>query len=93
MLTCHAGGPFSIEKVQPEDLKRGVVKTTWLPKPDHPAIPAEQVEKLAAGMVAGMLLAISVGAMSVSDEWNKLLPDHKFAGAEDFLAQAWSGKP
>jgi hypothetical protein len=79
--------------VQPEDLKRGVVKSTWLPKPDHPAIPAEQVEELAAGMVAGMLLAISVGAMSVSKEWNNLFPDYKFAEAEDFLTQAWSGKP
>jgi hypothetical protein len=79
--------------VQSDDLKRGVVKTTWLPKPDHPAIPAEQVEELAAGMVAGMLLAISVGAMSVSDEWNNLLPDYRFTGAEDFLTQAWSGKP
>ncbi|KAK3939634.1 NAD(P)-binding protein [Diplogelasinospora grovesii] len=86
-------GPFDIEEVQAEDLKAGRVNTTWLPKVDHPAIPAEQVEKMAAGMVAGMLLAISAGAMSVSDEWNKILPDCKFTKAEEFLAEAWRGKP
>ncbi|KAF2676036.1 NAD(P)-binding protein [Lentithecium fluviatile CBS 122367] len=86
-------GKFSVEKVQAADLEAGVVKTTWLPKADHPAIPADQVNKLAAGFVAGMLLAISVGALSVSDEWNRLLPEYHFTQAEDFLAEAWSGKP
>ena len=79
--------------MQAEDLKRGVVKTTWLPTVDHPAIPAEKVKEMAAGMVAGTLLAISVGAMSVSDEWNTLLPEYRFSRAEEFLAQAWDGKP
>lgn len=43
-------------------------------------------------MVAGMLLGISVGAMSVSDEWNRLLPDLEFTRAEEFLKDAWKGK-
>ena len=79
--------------MQAEDLKAGVVKTMWLPRVDHPAIPVEQVETLAAGLVAGMLLGISVGALSVSDEWNNLLPDYRFTGAEEFLREAWRGKP
>ncbi|KAL0931967.1 NmrA-like family protein [Colletotrichum truncatum] len=84
-------GPFAIEKVQAEDLKAGVVRSSWLPNFDHPAIPADQVEKLASGMVAGILLGISAGAMSVSQEWNKLLPDYKFTRAEDFLSEIWNG--
>jgi len=59
----------------------------------EPAIPAEQVDELAAGMVAGMLLGISAGAMSVSDEWNRLLPNCEFTPAEDFLVEAWRGRP
>lgn len=76
-----------------EDLEAGLVKTTWMPKPDHPAIPAEQVSALAPGMVAGVLLAMSTGAFSVSDEWNRLLPDYEMTRAEDFLADAWRDKP
>lgn len=44
-------------------------------------------------MTAGMILGMSVGVMSVSDEWNKLLPDYKFTSAADFLSEAWAGKP
>jgi hypothetical protein len=76
--------PLSIETVRADDLKREIVNTTWLPKADHPAIPADQV--------AGMLLAISAGAMSVSNEWNNLLPDHSFTKAEDFSTRVWDGK-
>jgi hypothetical protein len=28
----------------------------------------------------------------VSDEWNRLLPDYRFTGAEEFLEKAWVGK-
>ncbi|KAH8887614.1 NAD(P)-binding protein [Thozetella sp. PMI_491] len=86
-------GPFVIERLEATDLKAGVVKSTWLPTVDHPAIPPEQVKALAAGMTAGMLLAISAGAMSVSTEWNELLPDCSVTRAEDFLTEAWRGKP
>jgi hypothetical protein len=82
------GGPLSIETVRADDLKRRAVNTTWLPKADHPAIPADQVEVMGASLVTGMLLAISAGAMSVSSEWNNLLPDHSFTKAEDFLTRA-----
>ncbi|KAH6680007.1 hypothetical protein F5X68DRAFT_244988 [Plectosphaerella plurivora] len=86
-------GPFSIEAVQRDDLEAGVVKTTWLPKADHPAIPSEQVEKLSGFMVAGMLLGMAAGALDVSSEWNDLLPNYKFTRVEDFLTAAWHGKP
>ncbi|KAB8231987.1 uncharacterized protein BDW43DRAFT_312604 [Aspergillus alliaceus] len=35
------GGPFAVVKMKAEDLKAGVVKSTWLPKVDHPAIPVQ----------------------------------------------------
>lgn len=87
------GGSFSVDKVKGEDLKAGVVKSTWLPKVDHPAIPAEQMDALAASFVSGVILAMSVGAFSVSDEWNRLLPDYEMTRAEAFLAEAWRDKP
>ncbi len=75
-----------------DDLQAGVVRSSWIPKADHPAIAPEEGEALAAGFTAGMLLGISAGALSVSDEWNRLLPDYEFARAEDFLTEAWGGK-
>lgn len=44
-------------------------------------------------IVAGLLLAISAGAYNCSDEWNRLLPDYKFTQPEEFLSEAWRGKP
>jgi hypothetical protein len=64
-----------------------------MPRVDHPAIPVEQRDALAAGFLSGVLLAMSAGAFSVSDEWNTLLPDYQMTRAEDFLAKAWYDKP
>jgi hypothetical protein len=44
-------------------------------------------------LMSGILLGISAGALDVSDEWNRLLPDYKLTQAEDFLTEAWRGKP
>lgn len=76
-----------------DELLQGVVKTSWLPTVDHPVIPVAERPKLAAGMVSGMLLGIEAGALNVTDEWNRLLPDCNFTKAEDFLTEAWRGKP
>jgi hypothetical protein len=82
-----------VERLKAEDLRVGVVRSSWLPKADHPSIRPEEGEALAASFTAGMLLGISAGALSVSDEWNQLLPDYEFTKAEEFLAAAWRGKP
>ena len=82
-----------VEKLKFEDLKDGIVKSTWLPKVSHPAIPPEQADALAGMFLAGMSLGISVGALNVSDEWNRLLPDYKFIQPHQFLSGAWQGKP
>ncbi|KAF7591407.1 hypothetical protein BBP40_001568 [Aspergillus hancockii] len=81
--------PFAVEKLKVRDLETGTWKTSWIPKVDHPSIPAEQVATSSRFMVAGILLAISAKAFAVSDEWNRLLPDYKFTGAEEFLTEAW----
>ena len=87
------GAPFKIEKLKADELESGVWKSSWVPKIDHPSIPPEQVAMLSGTMVASILLAISANAFSCSDEWNRLLPDYKFAQPEEFLSEAWRGKP
>ncbi|KAL1629935.1 hypothetical protein SLS54_000794 [Diplodia seriata] len=39
------------------------------------------------------LRSVAQGAWTVSDSWNKLLPDYKYTSAEDYLTQIWMGKP
>lgn len=93
MLTSDKPGkPFRIEKLKVDDLKAGVANCSWLPTVDHPGIPREQAEALAPKLVSGMLLGISAGALNVTDEWNRLLPDYQFTQAAEFLAGAWYNK-
>jgi len=87
------GGPFSAERLNAGDLRAGVVQSSWLPNADHPSISPGEGQALAASFTAGMLMGISVGALSVSDEWNQLLPDYEFIKAERFLAEVWSSRP
>ena len=87
------GEPFHIEKLKADDLRAGVAKCSWLPTVDHTGIPREQAEALAPMLVAGMLLGISAGALMVTDEWNRLLPDYRFVQAAEFLTEAWRDKP
>jgi hypothetical protein len=93
LILDDVGGSFHVEGLQADDLKAGVVKSSWLPRADHPAIPPEQVDAVSANFIAGLMLGISAGAMTVSDEWNRLLPDYKFTGAEEFLSNFWQDKP
>lgn len=88
-----SGGPIAIEKLKTDDLKAGIVKSTWLPKVSHPAIPPEQAGALAGMFLAGMSLGISCGALNVSDDFNRLFPDYEFVQPRQFLLEAWQGKP
>lgn len=87
------GAPFEIEKLKADELESGAWKSSWVPKLDHPSIPPEQVAMFSRIIVAGILLAASAKAYSCSDEWNRLLPDYKFTQPEEFLSEAWRGKP
>ncbi|KDN62596.1 putative NmrA-like family protein [Colletotrichum sublineola] len=84
------GKPFEVTKLNPEDLKAGIVKVPWMPRVDHPSIPKETVEVVAAGLLAGILLGISAGNFEISDEWNQIFPDFEFTQPEEFLATAWA---
>ncbi|KAI8680328.1 NmrA domain-containing protein [Fusarium keratoplasticum] len=80
----------SVEKLNAEDLKAGVIKSSWMPIVTHPDVPPESREALAGSLLAGILLGgFHAGNFLVSDEWNKLLPDYKFTQPEEFLTEAW----
>ncbi|KAM6520437.1 hypothetical protein FSOLCH5_005229 [Fusarium solani] len=84
------GAPFKVEKLNTEDLKAGVIKSSWMPIVTHPDVPPESREALAGSLLAGILLGgFHAGNFLVSDEWNKLLPDYKFTQPEEFLTEAW----
>ncbi|KAK6349371.1 hypothetical protein TWF730_010118 [Orbilia blumenaviensis] len=83
------GGPFAIERLKPEDLKSGVVKSTWIPKINHPSLPVDQIESISQLFISGILLALSDGAYRVNDAWNRLLPDYTITRAEEFLGTVW----
>ena len=87
------GASFEIEKLKADELESGTWKTSWVPKLDHPSIPTEQVEMFSRIIAAGFWLATSAKAYLCSDEWNRLLPDSKFTQPEEFLSEAWRGKP
>lgn len=94
MLTLNEpGGPFEIEKLKADELESGAWETSWIPRLDHPSIPPEQVDMFSKIIVAGLLLAISDKAYICSDEWNRLLPDYEFTQPEEYLFEAWRGKP
>jgi hypothetical protein len=90
LLTTLLGKPFKVEKLKSEDLEASIIKASYLPIPEHPSIPVEDRKGYAATIIRGLLLGIKDGAMQVSDEWNKLLPDFEFTQPEEFLTEAWA---
>jgi hypothetical protein len=68
-----------------EDLYAGELKLENPPHFSHPAIPADQAEGFTKIAIIGTLLSIHQGAWSVSEEWNKLLPDYQFVSVEEYL--------
>lgn len=87
------GAPFKVEKLKADELESGAWKTLWIPTLDHPSLLPEQVAMFSRIVVAGLFLAISDKAYCCSDEWNRLLPDYNFTQPEEFLTEAWRGKP
>jgi hypothetical protein len=57
-----------------------------------PSLSSEQIEYFSNVILRGSLLSGLCKSWVVSDEWNRLLPDYKFTGAEDFLWKQWAGK-
>ena len=93
-LSNHtAGRPFSVDKVNLEDLEAGVLNTSWALEKRHRAVSEEQHKSLANMVSIGILLSSMKGAWDVSDEWNQVFPDYAFDKMEDFLTRVWDGKP
>ncbi|KAF3913558.1 hypothetical protein ABW20_dc0104816 [Dactylellina cionopaga] len=87
------GCAFTIERVTLEDLEAGNLNTSWALDKRHKAVPADQGATFAKMVSIGILLSSVKGAWDVSEGFNKLFPDFKFAEAEDFLTEVWDGKP
>lgn len=86
-------GEWQVEHVKSEDIRRGELKTKWIPIMTHPVIPEEDREKYSPGFVIFFFNGILNGSWDVSDEWNQRFPDFKFISAEEYLVKAWEGKP
>jgi hypothetical protein len=87
------GGDWEVEYVRGEDIRKGELKTKWVPQMSHPVIPSEDRAQWSKDFLAMFLLGILNGAWEVSDEWNRRLPEYKFLGLEEYLRKAWDGKP
>ena len=93
MIGYGTGQKFVVDRLSADDLKVGLLDSSWYPSVEHSGIPDGQAKAIVAQLVAGMLLGTSAGALNVTDEWNRLLPDYKFTQASDFLAEAWNRRP
>lgn len=83
------GEKFTVEVVGRHDLQLGKLGTSWIPGSHHSGTSSQQ-QLTMEQMTAYTLLAIPDGHWNLSDEWNKLLPAHKFLDIETFLREAWS---
>ncbi|KAF2191865.1 hypothetical protein K469DRAFT_746269 [Zopfia rhizophila CBS 207.26] len=86
------GGNFEVERLKGEDIKKGELKASWMPLMTHLAIKTER-EKFSRVSVVMVLVWILKGAWNLSDEWNRTLPDYKLTSADEYLREAWKGKP
>ena len=63
-----------------------------MPQITHPSIPVEQQHLFYVPGWTGLLNATAKGAWTVSDEWNKILPDVKFTTVEESAAAVFGQK-
>lgn len=87
------GGEWLVEYVKSEDVERGELKTSFVPQMAHPVIPLDQREKASVGFVVTFFRAMKMGCWDAGDAFNRLYPDYKFTGVEEYLVKAWEGKP
>ncbi|KAF0639729.1 hypothetical protein FPSE5266_05437 [Fusarium pseudograminearum] len=82
-------GPFKIEKISNEALETRNVTTSWYPVVEHHGVPEEMREQVSKGVLVEYVAGLKRGVWTVSDEWNKLLPDFEFTSAESYLKGIW----
>ena len=86
------GKPLDITTLKEEDVRADNIKSSWIPKFEEPSLSPEQNAYFSKLILKGCLLSGLTRSWVVSNEWNRLLPDYKFTGAEEFLEKAWAGK-
>ncbi|KAK2600317.1 hypothetical protein QQS21_004958 [Conoideocrella luteorostrata] len=84
------GRPVTIEWLKMEDLVAGELKTENYSLLTMPSVPKDQIVAFSKMVTIGALVSMANGVWSVSDEWNQLLPDHRFTSVKDFV-QKWQG--
>ncbi|CAN9430006.1 unnamed protein product [Alternaria alternata] len=82
-------GPFQIERLVPDDVNKGELKASWYPFIEHKALPDEYRELFSKNVTREYVKSLAAGGWSISDEWNRLLPDYKFISAEKYLSDVW----
>ncbi|KAK0742086.1 hypothetical protein B0T21DRAFT_408936 [Apiosordaria backusii] len=90
------GKKFDVEFVDVENLRKGEYNGSWVKPLEHPSLrDLDEETRAAFSKMAfrGFLLALADGDMVVSDEWNRIFPDYKFTGVEEFVSKFWAGKP
>ncbi|KAF4628829.1 hypothetical protein G7Y89_g9329 [Cudoniella acicularis] len=92
-VKARGGKPWDITTLKEDDVRLGKVDSPWVPKFNDPALTPEQNEQFSKIIVRGSLLSGVSKSWVVSDEWNRLLPDYKFADVEEFLVKHWAGRP
>ncbi|GAB1318521.1 Oxidoreductase BOA1 (Fragment) [Madurella fahalii] len=86
---------FQVDVLDIKDLEAGVLKSSWSPVFDVPALRhLDEATKREASKQALIkyLLAFADGSAVVSDEWNQIFPDYKFTGLEEFMTKVWAGE-
>ncbi|KAF7588116.1 hypothetical protein BBP40_006149 [Aspergillus hancockii] len=82
-------GPFTVERVTPEERE---FKTDWYPIVQHPSISKDRVDEISKMVTLDFVQGAWKGGWSVSDEWNKLLPNYQFTSVEAYLEALWKGE-
>lgn len=86
------GDSFAIEKLDPKDLEKGELNSSWCPQIEHQNVPPEIAAQVSKGAIAEIMDALVKRAWHVSDEWNKALPQYKMTTAEEFFKKYWETK-
>ncbi|VUC30508.1 unnamed protein product [Clonostachys rosea] len=86
------GTPFVIERLRQEDLEAGELKTDNFFRVPFSDIPEDQVESFSKLATISVMLGAKYGLWTVTDEWNRILPDHKFTQVEEFLRSIWGSR-
>ncbi|KAG9229055.1 hypothetical protein BJ875DRAFT_475879 [Amylocarpus encephaloides] len=92
-VKARGGKPWDITLIPEDDIRAGNFGNSWIPTMDkEPTMTAEQIEHFSKLVLQSCLLSGLSRDWVVSDEWNRLLPDYKFIGAEEFLVKHWAGR-